>query len=78
MQIYPNPADDHFNLMIAPDEFCTGLDIVMLDINGKVIFYREVNKSNMLINTKHLTPGYYIVIVKGDHKILHREKVIIR
>ena len=60
--LYPNPANFELNLAQVP----VGSIISITDINGKEIYYEQVNKNQTKINTSDFVNGVYFVHVSNN------------
>jgi CubicO group peptidase (beta-lactamase class C family) len=60
VQLYPNPAEDHFSLPVGT---CVGA-VRIMDMTGKVVLSQPCSS---LIDVRHLDPGTYHVVIGNDH-----------
>ncbi|MBP7450939.1 MAG: serine hydrolase [Flavobacteriales bacterium] len=59
VQLYPNPAEDHFSL---PAGTCVGV-VRITDMTGKVVLTQTCSSR---IDVRHLDPGTYHVVIGND------------
>jgi len=75
--IYPNPANDYFNLEISNEHPHEKLNLQIIDVVGKVmrkeIIYNNLNK----INISNLPSGYYNLLISNSVAIKATKKLII-
>lgn len=60
VQIYPNPAEDHFSL---PAGTCDGM-VRITDMTGKLVLSQPCSPR---IDVRHLQPGIYHVVITNEH-----------
>ncbi len=80
MNIYPNPANDNFNIELN-SELSEKVDIKILDISGRVIaaYEKELTNSSLQlinVNTKEFPSGTYFVKLNANTEFLV-EKIIL-
>jgi uncharacterized repeat protein (TIGR01451 family) len=65
ISVFPNPTADEINIFSGNqiDE------IQVLDITGKVIFSKESDRFNEIIDLSHLAKGVYLIQVRSEAKI---------
>ncbi len=81
-KVYPNPVSDLFNLEFELKEV-EEVEIVIVDINGKVIksFYKELTNTGvnrLTFNKNALSAGIYFLKVESTSKIIANEKFIVK
>ena len=64
-KIYPNPAMDQFKILVPGNGF---VEILICDIDGRMIKQIHDYKNNSNINTDDLSPGMYFVRVQSGVK----------
>ena len=73
--IYPNPAKENFNVKLE------GLHtIARIEINnmlGKLIYNKETESSHVLISTKNMSTGMYLVKVTATNGVVYYKKLIV-
>jgi hypothetical protein len=62
--LYPNPVTDVFRI----NGIVGSADIMVSDINGKLIFTKQVTE-NEAISVKSLTPGFYMIKICSNSKV---------
>ncbi len=78
VSIVPNPANDHFMLMI-PDNGKT--EVLIINSSGQIVGKHQINNDISTpnhINTNQLPAGYYLVTVKTSEKVYNGKLVITR
>lgn len=63
--VFPNPADNFFH--IAVDNFTSPIDLLIIDIYGRVLLSETIVKSNQKVSISNLKPGSYIVMMESGH-----------
>jgi len=63
--VYPNPINDFVVVQNVP----LNTEIILFDINGKILS-RSISENNSVnINTSNLSHGSYLIVVKSENKI---------
>jgi len=76
VMITPNPATDHFNVFMAKD-INTVSQIVISDVNGKIISRYSTIDQQKTITTGNMSKGLYVVkVITGENVVT--QKIIIR
>jgi hypothetical protein len=71
--IFPKPVKDKLTVYIIGDN--TERQLLLYDINGKVIYSQGVNEMFTHLNLQNIAQGiYFVKIARPDGKILHSEK----
>lgn len=65
LNIYPNPADDFLKINISNASY-KNLEVSIINLQGKVVSYQNIENQEIIINTSDLSQGIYIVKVKAD------------
>lgn len=65
-KLYPNPTPDNFTIESGENQVVKTL--VIRDVQGKLINLIEVNKSNHVVDMKHLEAGVYYITVQNDQQ----------
>ncbi len=73
--LYPNPTQNVVN--IASDLKGGGIELTVVDLLGKTLFKRELNKSLEQIDLSAYGQGTYFFRLKSDNKMITR-KVVVR
>ncbi len=64
LRLFPNPLKDNLFIEFPAKTF----NIKILSVDGKIMFYKKNENSNMLeINTKEFNPGVYFIKIKSDN-----------
>ncbi|MGH1435809.1 MAG: clostripain-related cysteine peptidase [Lewinella sp.] len=74
IQMYPNPADQGFNV-VCPDQLETTFVLTLTDASGKTILTTELAQS-IFIETKNIPNGIYTVSLSADGKTFIDQVVI--
>jgi hypothetical protein len=75
IEVFPNPATDHFNISI-PANYNTGrINISIRNMSGRTI--QEINNSRLVNSTISLSsrdwmPGMYIITIINNHNIMEK------
>ena len=80
LTIYPNPADELIILQLPDDWLSKAIEIQIMDLSGKRIKYFFVEKPeiSIMITTRTLANGIYMVQAECAKQILHQKLVIFR
>ena len=74
-KVYPNPAKEQ--VTIECPENSVGKDIVMTDLNGRVILRKEITSIKQSISLDSISPGLYIIsISKNNDSIVYTHKLL--
>ncbi len=57
MQLYPNPASDHFNIKV--DE--ANMLIRIYDLSGRLVYQASTQSGSLTLNTSRFSPGIHII-----------------
>ncbi len=76
IQIYPNPATDHFTILLS--NFKEQAEISMIDLVGKVVLSKSiaVGSDLVIMNTLGMAKGVYLVKISSGNKVITRRVVI--
>ena len=79
IRVYPNPAKEYFALDYEVQGNYRELRIDIVDAIGKLVFSKRLIKQKYqeLINLQGYKPGFYIINVIGDGKIVESKKLTI-
>jgi aminopeptidase N len=76
LQLIPNPADSQ--LLVQVSENCVGYQLVMLDLNGKIVYQNRITTPKTSISTEGFPAGTYQLYVENPHSVrIAAEKVVI-
>lgn len=75
MNIYPNPSDGDFKISLGEQQIT---EIVILDMQGKVVTMIAVNGRTMVDVSLQVASGIYLVNAYHDNDLRASEKIIIR
>jgi len=67
MKVYPNPFHHQINLNF--DE-ALARSIILQDITGKIVWQKNITEKNIIIDTKYLWSGIYLLSVSTDSNII--------
>jgi len=71
---YPNPATDLIHL--TPNVLEGGVSIEVADLSGRRYIHSRVEEWNDKLDVSGLSPGIYILTVRGDNKSLSQKLLI--
>ena len=75
--IYPNPAQDYFNISIEESTLVPNL-VLLIDYSGRVVFESPLESSLQIITIPdHISSGNYIVELRSGKLILDTQIIII-
>jgi len=79
LKVYPNPAQEYFVLDYEVQERYNELRIDIVDAIGKLVFAKKLikQKNQELIDLRSYKPGYYIVSLVGNGKVVESQKLSI-
>ncbi|WP_088444428.1 M36 family metallopeptidase [Flavobacterium oreochromis] len=77
INVYPNPSNNGF-INISFDRTMTDLTLKINDINGRIVYSRDINNSNELelIDLNYLQKGFYILNLKSQNVHLTKKIVL--
>ncbi len=73
--IYPNPANQSFNVVIEDNQF-QNVTLSISDLSGRIALIQNINQSKTVINTTNLSNGVYLVQINNNGNI-YTQKLII-
>jgi len=74
IKVYPNPVSSQLTIEAGENE---KFSFSLIDLNGKVLVKREVEKSVEIVDMQILIPGnYFLTVFLGNSKHLQTFKVI--
>lgn len=73
--LYPNPVTNTLNINHS---FAQGLDIVIQNLNGKVVFEKQHAASNEALDLHELPAGFYIIQLFDNGVQKHSEKLLMQ
>ena len=76
ISIYPNPAEEYFELRIADFELNNKYTLTITDLLGNLIFESEIRNPESEILTSFLTPGMYIIKVYSDKGVFQQKLIV--
>lgn len=71
--MYPNPAKDFVTITNLPHG---EIQMIVFDINGKVIVSKIVNTETARIDTSNISNGVYIVWLNHNGYIIHKKLLV--
>ena len=75
LEIYPNPTQSQIQVF-SDLTFESNVDLIVVDINGKIVLIDEIVDQQHLVDMNPLNPGVYFFIFESEGKI-HSEKVVL-
>ncbi|MFA9391274.1 MAG: alpha/beta hydrolase-fold protein [Prolixibacteraceae bacterium] len=73
LEVFPNPANYSIHLQIFSQE---SFDVVLIDLNGKVVYRNDHVSSGLVIPSQNLPNGTYLVQCKNDKFQVHRKVIV--
>jgi hypothetical protein len=81
MRVYPNPTDRDFTLLIETNDEISNALIELVDLSGRIIQTREIKilsgNTNVPFNTTGMTPGTYIIQIKGENNKFTPVRIVV-
>ncbi len=74
--IYPNPCSDFINIKWN-DPSVENTELLISDVNGKIILEQTVDDSNSIIKLESLTSGIYFLHLNDGNRQMHQKLLII-
>ena len=71
--IFPNPASKEINIEINSNE---QINIQIVDVSGRIVFFEEVEANSISINTSELTNGIYFLKIMSSTQIGFKKFII--
>ncbi len=78
LSAYPNPAVNTVNISISPDVMSQNLNLVLLDLQGKVLIKRPAQEALTVLPVSHLPEGIYFAILRNKEAIIERQRVVVK
>ncbi|MEO0627388.1 MAG: T9SS type A sorting domain-containing protein, partial [Bacteroidota bacterium] len=77
LSIYPNPAEDQFFLQTGQLTNITGLEVRVMDLNGRVLSNRFIDQLNgrQAMPLGGLPAGIYIIDVVADQGVFRNRLI---
>ncbi|MCX6255918.1 MAG: T9SS type A sorting domain-containing protein [Bacteroidia bacterium] len=73
--VFPNPTSDMLKIKVTKENV-PGLQYLLFDINGKLIFQKNLESNETDVPVHQLAIGYYIIKVQAGTKELKTFKII--
>lgn len=78
MNVFPNPANSNFRVEIL-DFKPTGYSFELLGLHGeKISEIKNIRNSTFDVNTKNLSNGFFLAVLKSNNGIIDTEKIYIQ
>ncbi len=74
VSIYPNPVTDHVNISLKND--IDTADVIITDIQGKLIYKRTISNSLNEIKTSSFNKGLYLIQVKTSDESFTKKLIV--
>jgi glucose/arabinose dehydrogenase len=74
LQVYPNPFTDALRLEVPGG--MTGGKLSLYDSNGRLVKRQLANSPVIMLNTRNLSPGIYLLVMQKDNKRISRKVVL--
>ncbi|AUC82300.1 leucyl aminopeptidase [Lacinutrix sp. Bg11-31] len=75
ISFYPNPSTGKFNIKLK-DSITENLEIVVLDVLGKIVYKAKINSQTETIDLSFLNSGIYLATLKNDKTRVTKKIVI--
>ena len=75
ISVFPNPTSDELTLKLNKENV-SGLQYLLFDINGKLIFQKNLESNETEVPVHQLAIGFYIIKVQAGTKELKTFKII--
>ncbi len=72
---YPNPAHENFSIDLGQ---ILNADIRMFNLSGRKVYQAKATDSVHQVNTRHLSPGIYVVRVTDTASASYTQRIVIR
>jgi len=76
--VYPNPAKNNINISIPNKQTVNEVEVLLIDINGRIIFGQNYNTNKISINTEDIQTGHYLVRISSEIESISKKLVIIK
>ena len=74
ISVYPNPVKDNFNLNLPQS---STYEVYLYNLQGKQIFFRQVNDTQQNFDSSRLTSaGYLLIVIDRKNKLKKTFKII--
>ena len=70
MSLFPNPSEEVLNIKISGREFCDPFELMVYDINGKLILHKKMVDCLEALDVSDLAIGVYQVKISIMEKYL--------
>tara|TARA_B100000497_G_scaffold127588_1_gene169921 strand:- start:2349 stop:3128 length:780 start_codon:yes stop_codon:yes gene_type:complete len=77
-KVFPNPTSANNKVTLEIPENLIGGEGLFVDLNGKVVSSFQISDQTKELDTKGLTPGYYVVSLTKDGRTIKRKVNVIR
>ena len=73
IKVHPNPSTEYINLETPQNQ---KFDIIISDLWGRNLIYKENISSTESVNIKKLSPGYYLIKFIKDKSVINSTKIL--
>lgn len=73
-ELFPNPVTSA--ITIRNTNNYTAFEVVIFDLNGRLLHTAQSTESNLIINMENYAAGYYIVRIKEDNQWVGSAKIV--
>lgn len=77
INIYPNPAFDHLNIMLPNTDFSKDINFTLINMIGQQAKSFQIKAESTDLKLSTISPGIYFYHLQIDHKIIKSGKIII-
>jgi CubicO group peptidase (beta-lactamase class C family) len=71
MEVYPNPASDHINIILPEKQDISTIEII--DLNGRIVRIIQLNSSQATLDVSDLPSGMYIIQATASTEMITRK-----
>jgi len=75
LALYPSPATDRVNLIIAPETLTLPAEVFIYTSQGRLVLQQPINQLNTELNLQNLTSGWYMMQIRDGSQILQKPLV---
>lgn len=73
--LYPSPATDLVNIIIAPETFTLPAEVFIYTSQGRLVLQQPINQPNTELNLQNLTSGWYMIQIRNGSQILQKSLI---
>jgi hypothetical protein len=73
VDLYPNPASTNVELYV---EHFNGANVVIMDINGRVVMQKELQSNYTELNVESMDAGLYLIRITNEKGVITKKLVV--